>query len=89
MKIKVTEEFIGIVQEISDQDYDLKEWDEVSSSDMFQTDHFCGGFEGAEGEFTFSFFDESGDEYWFQFPLTDVPKILEGKIISLDCILAE
>ena len=82
MQIDVTDELIAILRQIKARKLDLAGWDAVSSSDMFQSDNFCGGFEGSEGEFTFSFFTRDGDEYWFQFPLSDVPEILDGTIRS-------
>jgi hypothetical protein len=67
----------------------LAEWSEIESDDQFQTENFCGGFDATEQEFTFSYYDEHKNEYWFQKSLEGIQKILEGEITEFPIRLAE
>ena len=84
MKIPITEEFKNICREIIAMDHSLSEWAEIRSDDMFQSDHFCGGFESPDDEFTFSYYDDEKQEYWFAVTLSEVRRIIECKIQELD-----
>lgn len=84
MKVRVDPELINIVREIHAESKTLDEWSEIESDDMFQSNQYCGGFEGTEGAFCFSYFASDGTEYWFQFNLEDVEKILSGEITSIE-----
>lgn len=72
MKISLSEELVEILEKIKAEKKTLKEWCEIESSDMYQTQHFNGGFDADEEEFTFSYYDDAGNEFWFQFPLNVV-----------------
>ena len=76
MKLKITDELREILSKIKGKQLDEAQWAEIESSDMFQSEHYCGGFDADENEFCFSFWDESRVEYWFQFSLEDVNKAL-------------
>ena len=91
MKInhKINSEFISICQQILRKNLDLKDWNLIESSDQFQTEKYCGGFDGTENEFTFSYYDESGNEFWFQLPLSDIEKVEKGMIKEIEIREAE
>ena len=82
-EINVDSEILEICREIKSRDLTADDWAQIESSDMFQSTHFCGGYESTEGEFTFSFYDENSTEYWFNLSLEEVDQILNNKIITL------
>lgn len=53
---------------------------------MFQSPHYCGGFDADDLLFNFSFYADDGAEYWFSFSLGQVAEILSGKLKSIDSI---
>jgi len=89
IKHKLDTEFISICQEILKENLDLKDWKLVESTDQFQTKKYTGGFDGTENEFTFSYYDESGKEFWFQLPLSNIEKVEEGIIKEVEIRKAE
>ncbi len=89
MKIKIDEELLAIVREIDSEMKTKDEWEEIESDDMFQSKNYVGGFEGPKGAFCFSYYGDDGTEYWFQFKLEDVRRILNRDIIELDARRAE
>jgi hypothetical protein len=60
------------------------EWGRVESCDMFQEGAFVGGYEACEQEFTFSYYDPVGKEWWLSFPLSIAEKIARGEEYWLD-----
>ncbi|MFK7807279.1 MAG: hypothetical protein AB8F74_05685 [Saprospiraceae bacterium] len=86
MKImhKVGPEFISICKEILRKNKDIQDWALIESSDQFQTKKYCGGFDGTENEFTFSYYDESENEFWFQLSLSDIEKVEKGIIKEIE-----
>lgn len=80
MHLKIDSEFIGICEEILAQKFELKDWRLIESCDQFQTPKYCGGFDAVEDEFTFSYFDIKGDEYWFQIELSNIEKIAKKQL---------
>ena len=76
MKLNVTEELLAIFQEISNENKSEYEWALIEADDMFQTEHFAGGFDATEMAFCFSFRDLDGKEYWFQSTSDEVAEIL-------------
>jgi len=83
-KHKIDSEFIGICKLITKENLDLNEWELIESSDQFQTEKYCGGFDGTENEFTFSYFDNNGNEFWFQLALSDIEKVEKGIIKEIE-----
>jgi hypothetical protein len=79
MEISLTGEFRQLCSEIVAQGRTADEWGAVESSDMFQTTNYVGGFDATEMEFTFSYYDAEGREFWFQVPLEDVSEIADGR----------
>ena len=78
MEIPITKELISICSQIVEKGFSLDQWAEIESDDMFQNKTFCGGFDADENEFCFSYFDENGQEYWFQFNLSDANEVVKG-----------
>jgi hypothetical protein len=89
MKILVDKELLGIFKSILNRNLTLVEWIEIESDDEFQTENYCGGFDGTENEFCFSYYDKERTEYWFQKSLLEIQKINDGKIIEFEIRLAE
>lgn len=83
-KLKINSDFILICKQIQDKNYNLENWCLNESCDQFQTNDFCGGFDATEEEFYFSYYDKDGNEYWFQFPLTIVDKIIRGQLKEIE-----
>ena len=83
MDHQIDDEFRSICQEIVAEDKTEDEWAEIESSDMFQTQKYCGGFEALEEEFCFSAYLTDG-EYWFQISLEQVQRIADGENVVLD-----
>lgn len=84
MKLPSDQEFAAICREIRDENLTLEAWDEICSDDMFQSEHFCGGFENTEDQFTFSYYHADGQEYWFQITLEEAQRIAAGEEVMLD-----
>lgn len=88
MRLMIDEEFKKICSEIISENKTDAEWKEIESCDMFQSEHYCGGYE--EDSFWFSFYDDtSSQEYWFGVQLSDLKKIINGKIKVVDMRIAE
>lgn len=65
-------ELLHHFDEIVSMDLTVDLWTERESSDMFQSEHFSGGFDATEMEFLFSYFPDEGGEFWFGVSLDDV-----------------
>lgn len=89
MKLTVTNELLEVFKDILNRDLTLTEWSKIESSDEFQTDNFCGGFDATEMEFCFSYYDNDKTEYWFQKSPIDIKNIVNGKVIEFPIRLAE
>lgn len=59
-------------------------WEEMESSDMFQSDHYCGGWEGEEEGFTFSYYDDEGDELWFSLSPSQVRDVSQDRLRTIE-----
>ena len=84
MKLTPDAEFVEICREIRADNLTVEEWREVESDDMFQSEHFCGGFEEGDDAFCFSYYSPDGQEYWFQITLDEAQRIAAGELIMLD-----
>lgn len=84
MILLVDEELKGHLDEIMRNNKTEQEWAEVASRDWFQSANYCGGFDDIEMQFTFSFYDQDGTEYWFQFPLAAVDDALTQPSFAFD-----
>lgn len=80
MKIKITTELFSIFQEIVNENKKEEEWSEIESSDMYQEGDFSGGFDAIEHAFCFSYYDQEGEEYWFQVTLDEIKEIIDGQV---------
>ena len=83
MKIILDSELMNILLEIISEEKTEKEWALIESCDMFQTQHYNGGYDADEEAFCFSYYDDLGKEYWFQFSLSEIDLIIQKKIIKL------
>jgi hypothetical protein len=89
IKHQIDSEFISICRQIINENIELKDWELTESSDQFQTEKYCGGFDATESEFTFSYYDDSKNEFWFQLPLSDIRKVVKGIIKEIEIRKAE
>lgn len=83
MKHEIEESLRVLCHKILNENKSIEEWSEIESSDMFQEGNYNGGFDSIEEEFCFSVYIDDV-EYWFQFPLEDVPKIISREISVID-----
>jgi hypothetical protein len=83
MELVVDEELRNIARRISQQGRQLEDWRAIESDDMFQTEHYIGGFDATEDAFCFSFCPAAGREHWFQFSLDDAVRIADGHLTTL------
>ena len=89
MKIQVTNELIDTFREIARENKSDDEWALIESDDMFQSLHYCGGYDATERAFCFSYFPHEGSEYWFQLTLDELRKIVERGFGDVDARPAE
>lgn len=82
-QIEVDADFISICNSILSKNYSNQQWGEIESCDMFQTEHYDGGYDRDEQAFCFSYYSESGEEFWIQLTLEEIKKIFEKKIKTL------
>ena len=87
--IRPDAELRGLCAEILAESLTEAEWAEHESDDMFQSDHYCGGFESEESAFCFSHYREDGSEWWFQLTLEQVGRVARGEAVQLDARPAE
>lgn len=83
-QLVVDEEFRGICEAILAQGKSAAEWDRIESDDLFQTEHYTGGYDATEQEFCFSYRDRDRKEWWFQFSYADTARIASGQLTHLD-----
>ena len=83
MEIPISPELESICFQIMVKDLTPAQWSENESTDMFQNDEFCGGFNAVENMFCFSYFTENDIEYWFQLSLFDAIQIAKGKELQI------
>jgi len=88
MKIAVTQELRDLFARILAENKTESEWAEMESDDMFQSDHYRGGFDATEMAFCFSFFDGDGVELWFQLRLEEVREYATHGKAEIDARLA-
>jgi hypothetical protein len=89
MKISITDELKTICEDIVNEGKSNKDWAEIESDDMFQTESFCGGYDADEEAFCFSYYNHNKNEYWFQLTLDEVSKVVSGEISSFNCRQAD
>ena len=83
MEMNISDEFKSICKEIEKERKTEKEWALIESSDMFQTEHYCGGYDATENAFCFSYYDDKGEEFWFQITLEKINKIVKNEILFI------
>lgn len=82
--LKIESELLEILEEIKSENKTTIEWRGIESSDMFQSKKYCGGFDSIEDRFTFSYYPNESEEFWFEFSLEEIDKILNGEIKALE-----
>ena len=88
MKLPVSQEFLGICQQIADTAWTNAEWAEHEADDWFQTDHFDGGYDATERAFCFSCVRPDLSEYRFQLTLVQIDEVLAGRLEELNLMPA-
>ena len=83
MEIPISEELESICFQIMVKNLSARQWAHKESTDMFQNDVICGGFNAQENMFCFIYFSENDIEYWFQLSLFDVVQIAKGKELHI------
>ena len=78
MQLVPDAEFLTICRQVADQGWTDEDWADRESDDWFQTPNFCGGYDADERAFCFSYYDASGNEWWFQVSLPDARMISAG-----------
>jgi hypothetical protein len=79
MKLEVGSNILEICREIVEEGWSDAEWAKNESGDWFQYNDIVGGYDADEQAFLFSYYDID-EEWWLEFRLSDVPKILCGEI---------
>ncbi len=74
----VDSELLDICKEIKAQNYSFEEWMNSESCDMFQSAHYCGGFDADDQAFWFSYYDDNEKESYFRMDLSEVDEIISG-----------
>ena len=83
MQKDIDEEILKICAEIAAINKSDDEWKKIESGDMFQTKHYCGGFEADENAFLFSYYGDDNNEYYLRLSLKDINDILDKKKNSI------
>ncbi len=83
MNIPIEPELRKICQKIIQKGFNIQQWSEIESDDMFQLGSFVDGFDTNEQEFCFSYFEPDKTEYWFQFNIDIAKEISHGGIPDL------
>jgi hypothetical protein len=83
MNLKIDDELKSITRQIIAEQKNEHEWSLIESSDMYQSSHYCGGFDKNENAFCFSYYDEKENEYWFQITLKECCLIEANKMLEI------
>lgn len=73
----------AICQEIVARVLFPEQWAEIESDDEFQSESLVGGYDAIESLFTFSFYDSSGREWWFDVSLEQAARIGSGESVDI------
>lgn len=88
MILKISDELFQILQQIISENKDESEWAQIEADDMFQSEHYCGGYDATEEAFTFSYYDPENVEWWFQLTLEEVQSILHAHKTEVTAVRA-
>ncbi len=89
MFVSINSDFLEICRKILSSNRSKEDWALIESDDMFQLEQYEGGFDASEEAFCFSYYTDSGQEYWFQISLEDVERILNGEITEIKAAPAQ
>lgn len=79
-----SEEFRSLCQSIRNENLRIEQWRLIESDDQFRTQNYCGGFDATEDEFTFSWYDDSKNEHWFQLSLEQIELVTAGLMTEIE-----
>jgi len=82
MEHAIDDELRGICREIQQDNRTAKAWAEIEACDWFQTEHYCGGFDATDMQFTFTFTSARTD-YCFGITLEEAVSIADGRITTV------
>jgi hypothetical protein len=88
VQLPVPAEFRDVCVSIAADKRTIDAWRAIESDDMFQSKHFCGGFDTTDDAFCFSYYAADGSEYWFQLILSEVASVASGAFQLLSLRLA-
>jgi hypothetical protein len=80
MALAVDEELRVLCVEIRDWMDTEPDWQEIEGSDMFESEHYSGGWEGEEDGFTFSHYDDDGEERWFSLSPAEIRDVANSRL---------
>jgi hypothetical protein len=86
MIIKLDDKFRSICQEIIGANKTEEEWAEIEASDMFQDEHYCGGFDASNNAFVFGYYADDGKQFSFLLNLNEISEVLSGRMTKVDAI---
>ena len=89
MRLIPDAEFQALCRRIAAAERTVDDWRDRESDDEFSSEHYVGGYDATEDAFTFSYYDESGTEWWFQLPLPEVEAIGSGGVAPVACRQAD
>lgn len=84
MQLAIDAELRTICREIVAENQAEEDWAEVESDDMFQTEHYQGGYDADEEAFCFSHYAPDGEEYWFELTLAEAKAIAAGEDLVIE-----
>jgi hypothetical protein len=84
MQIAVDDEFRAICRDILAENLSPVQWAAIESDDMFQSEHYAGGYDATEEAFCFSHYSADGEEYWFQLTTAEIQAVLTGRLSVLN-----
>ena len=89
MELKVDDLFREMARSIVSEGNTDEEWAEIESDDMFQEGPYVGGYDAIEEAFTFSYYADDGNEYWFQLTLGEIQEVATGSRTTVEMRPAE
>jgi hypothetical protein len=89
MTVHFDEEFIGLAKQITAEAKSPVQWAEIEADDMFRSTHFEGGYDATEQAFCFSYYNQGGDEFWFQLTINEMIAVANGGLRAVSARPAE
>ena len=89
MELHIPQGLVKICFQIVNEHISPEQWAQTESDDMFQSEHFSGGYDADEIAFCFSYYNDTKKEYWFQLTLEEVKAICDGSLHKVNIRPAE